>query len=1050
MRDHSAGKTGRKQSGRNKTAAVVKTSAKTTKSAKASVAAKKGKVRKIPAVAEDVTALKVSELWLDNIFNSLDEAVLVVTPDRRLVKVNKAAERMFGYSYEELEEHSTSILHVDQRHFEEFGRKIAAAFEKGKDAHFDFEAKRKNGEVFPTEHTVKLLKQGGSPVGIVSVVRDLTERKNAEMLIENKSRELAERVADLKGANKILERSIRQRTKIEKELVEAKKRAEENEERFRRSLEFSPIPIAVADSSGRHLLLNRQFTETYGYTIKDIPTIEQWIIKAYPDAGYRNSALKQWAEDVEAATRNNTSTPVREYSVTGKNGEVKTVEISAFFENDLSIGLFHDITKRKRAETELQETNELFSLFIHHSPIYTYIKEVTPAESRVVYASENFRDMVGISGSEMKGRTMMELFPAEFAAKITADDWTVVSGRKILRVDEDLNGRNYTTIKAPVVLSGKTLLAGYTIDITERRKIERVLELRLSLMEFSETHTVNELIRKALDEICEVTDSQIGFYHWVEKDQQALTLQEWSSRTLTEFCKAEGRGMHYSIDKAGVWVDCIRERRPVIHNDYASLPHRKGLPPGHAEVIRELVVPIFREGMIVAVLGVGNKPAYYDENDLNLVTYIADVIWGILERKQTIESVRERAKELNCLYEISRLLVEPKNTLDDICSSTVSIIPRSWQYEGITCARIIIDGKTFSTANFIETPWRQVSYIKVRGNTVGAVEVYYREEKEQRFEGPFLKEERALINGIAELLGIAYEQKRAIEKINLLLKAMETVEIGITIADSNGRITYTNPAEALMHGFDVEDLIGRHASILGPDKPKIPGVPPVAIEDMYHWKRETLNVSKDGRVFPVQLISTAVKDEFGRPIGIVTISEDITDRKRLEEQLKKLATTDSLTGCFNRRNFLELGTKEFNRSARYERPLSVLMLDIDYFKRINDTYGHAKGDETLIVLVGTCMSMLRTSDMLGRMGGEEFAIVLAETQLERATRLADRIRNKISEISIQTDGEPILFTVSIGVAEMKTDDGSFEDVINRADKALYKAKQSGRNRVETS
>lgn len=135
----------------------------------------------------------------------------------------------------------------------------------------------------------------------------------------------------------------------------------------------------------------------------------------------------------------------------------------------------HDITERKLAEVALRESNEMFSAFMKHSPIYTFIKEVNPVESRVLKASENYRDMIGICGSEMAGKTMDELFPAEYAAKFTADDWKVVSNGEGVALDEDLNRRSYTSIKFPITLDGKTLLAGYTIDITERKRAEDAL-----------------------------------------------------------------------------------------------------------------------------------------------------------------------------------------------------------------------------------------------------------------------------------------------------------------------------------------------------------------------------------------------------------------------------------------------------------------------------------------------------------------------------------------------------------------------------------------------
>jgi len=137
------------------------------------------------------------------------------------------------------------------------------------------------------------------------------------------------------------------------------------------------------------------------------------------------------------------------------------------------------------AATALRESQDMLALFLRHSPIYTFIKEVSPTESRTLVASENYRDMIGIPGSQMIGKTMAELFPPEFAAKITADDWAVVQQGKFLKLDEELNGRHYETIKFPIVRHDRTLLAGYTIDVTDRWQTEAALrESRETLMLF--------------------------------------------------------------------------------------------------------------------------------------------------------------------------------------------------------------------------------------------------------------------------------------------------------------------------------------------------------------------------------------------------------------------------------------------------------------------------------------------------------------------------------------------------------------------------------------
>ncbi|RJX25961.1 MAG: GAF domain-containing protein [Desulfurivibrio sp.] len=173
-----------------------------------------------------------------------------------------------------------------------------------------------------------------------------------------------------------------------------------------------------------------------------------------------------------------------------------------------------------------------------------------------------------------------------------------------------------------------------------------LIRSRLTIMEYAADHNLDELLQKILDEVEALTGSAISFYHFVESDQKTLTLQAWSTRTSREYCRAAGKGLHYAIDQAGVWVDCVHQRRPVIHNDYASLPHRRGLPPGHAALVRELVAPIMRADRVVAILGVGNKAVDYVRQDVEIVSYLADVAWEITVRKMAEEEVHRLNAEL--------------------------------------------------------------------------------------------------------------------------------------------------------------------------------------------------------------------------------------------------------------------------------------------------------------------------------------------------------------------------------------------------------------------
>jgi diguanylate cyclase (GGDEF)-like protein len=165
-----------------------------------------------------------------------------------------------------------------------------------------------------------------------------------------------------------------------------------------------------------------------------------------------------------------------------------------------------------------------------------------------------------------------------------------------------------------------------------------------------------------------------------------------------------------------------------------------------------------------------------------------------------------------------------------------------------------------------------------------------------------------------------------------------------------------------------------------------------------------------------------------------------------ESVLKRLATTDPLTGAFNRRHFMELMLREQRRAERYDAVYSVLMIDIDHFKRVNDTYGHQVGDQAIQAMSGACQKALRPTDLLARYGGEEFIITLTHTDQPGAAKVAERLREAVSEIALQTEQGVLKFTISIGVSTFFKR-SLLEEIIGRADQALYQAKTAGRNRV---
>ncbi len=176
------------------------------------------------------------------------------------------------------------------------------------------------------------------------------------------------------------------------------------------------------------------------------------------------------------------------------------------------------------------------------------------------------------------------------------------------------------------------------------------------------------------------------------------------------------------------------------------------------------------------------------------------------------------------------------------------------------------------------------------------------------------------------------------------------------------------------------------------------------------------------------------------------------ERNYLQLELENKAHIDYLTGVSNRRHFMERANQDLLRAARYNSPLSILMLDIDFFKKINDSHGHKAGDAVLIKLTEICQQILREVDSIGRIGGEEFAILLPETKQQEAVEVAERLRTALAmaKVPLESGGLPLQFTVSIGVASLVSKEDNLDVLLNRADKALYAAKDAGRNRVSVA
>ncbi len=438
--------------------------------------------------------------------------------------------------------------------------------------------------------------------------------------------------------------------------------------------------------------------------------------------------------------------------------------------------------------------------------------------------------------------------------------------------------------------------------------MRQAMEIRTRLFEYAATHTVDELLTRALDEISALVDSPIAFYHFVEADQspiafyhfveadqKELSLAQWSTRTLTDFCRAEGKEQHYPIAQASVWADCARQKKPIIHNDYASLEHKQGQPGGHAEIIRELVVPIMRDGKVVAILGVGNKATDYTDKDMRIVSLLSDVSWEVVKRRKAEDALIDSEKRYRRLFESAKdgilILDAETGLLVDVNPFLTALL--GYSHEEL-CGKYIWEIGAFrnvAAARDAFDELKKKEYIRYEDLPLetadgSIVEVEF-------VSNVYLVDHTRVIQcNIRDIT----DRIRADAERERLITAIDQVGEMVIITGADGTIEYVNPAFERVTGYTRHEATGQNPRLLksGQQDELFYRNLWKTITDGSTFRGRMINKRKDGIFFTEEATISPVRDASGRIIHFVAVKRDITEELRLAVQLQQVQKMESI------------------------------------------------------------------------------------------------------------------------------------------------------------
>jgi diguanylate cyclase (GGDEF)-like protein/PAS domain S-box-containing protein len=979
------------------------------------------------SVIEDITARKEAERRFQETFEQAAVGIVHVDLQNRYLRVNRRFCGITGYSEDELTGRPASLVtHPEDRTKGDEERK---ALFQGTIASFAQEKRyvRKDGSVIWVNRTESLARdETGQPLYFIRVIEDISERKRMEEALER-------------------ERSL-----------------------LRTIVDTLPDYIFVKDREGRFILANEPWLKMRG--LRSEEAIGKTVHEIFP----REMAERMAAQDVEVVA---TGVPLldHETTVVSKNAasggsELRRSLISKVPLRDAAgaivgtVGIARDITERRRAEQALRESEERLRAIFEQAGVGIALRDIDPYRPRWLRVNQKLADIFGYSCEELLELTLLDLTPPEERGQAIELNERFARGeltrysreKRYVRKD----GRAiWASVSLAAVRGADGRPAGVVLviqDVTERVLTERRRAMQNAVTNvLAESPTVEEAMPQLIRAMCEAMDWVYGA-RWVWNDRkQKLVRAEYWCEFEPRFEEADrehwlelgldgrfGLVRRTWLESETTWVADIGQQRDFLRRASCA---KLGWRSAYA-------FPIFSGSEVIGVMEFFGREARGPEEALPQVTRnIGNQIGLFIQRRQVEEALRRSEERYRSMFEASPL---PMWLWDDETLRFLAVNEAAIAHYGYSrdeflrmtvrdiwapdCDPVRYESELGNRAH--EQNLVLVRRHRTRNGAVIEVEVTARR---------LLHEDRtvwlSLANDVTERRRAEAALRESEEQFRQLANNIPQV---FWIADTlQKRTLYLSPAAETLLGRPLEQLLARPRLLVRAvhpqDRARVHAARKSAAAGDYDLTYRI--VRPDGTIRWVRDRAFPVRDAAGRIYRIAGIAEDVTERRAAEERLLHLAHYDLLTNLPNRVLFYDRLKQALAQARRNQWIVGVVFIDVDRFKNVNDTLGHAIGDKLLQQVSERLVRAVRAGDTVGRLGGDEFAIVLTHlASAQDASLVAQKIMASFSA-PFPLEGAEIYVTASLGITLYPDDSTDQDTLIRNADTAMYRAKEAGRN-----